>query len=103
MSAHGAVEGENFSQRGPELLISAKQAQALSMAFHELATNAVKHGALSVDDGRIDICWNAKPSSVEKQLYIHWRETGVSINQCEPARRGFGSDTGKGHTRGFTR
>ena len=57
MSAHGAIEGENLSQHGPELLISAKQAQALSMAFHELATNAVKHGALSVDNGRIDVSW----------------------------------------------
>ena len=88
MSAHGAIEGENLAQRGPELLISAKQAQALSMAFHELATNAVKHGALSVDNGRIDISWQ---SDGEKQLRIQWRETGVTI-EGESARRGFGSD-----------
>jgi two-component sensor histidine kinase len=91
MSAHGAVEGENLSQRGPDLLISAKQAQALSMAFHELATNAVKHGALSVDDGRINVCWKAETSGVAKQLCIRWRETGITI-QSLPARRGFGSD-----------
>jgi two-component sensor histidine kinase len=88
MSAHGAIEGENLAQRGPELLISAKQAQALSMAFHELATNAVKHGALSVENGRIDISWQ---SDGEKQLRIQWRETGVTI-EGESARRGFGSD-----------
>jgi two-component sensor histidine kinase len=91
LSAHGAVEGENLTQRGPELLISARQAQALSMAFHELATNAVKHGALSVDNGCIDISWETKFSSAEKQLRIRWREIGVRI-EGEPKRRGFGSD-----------
>jgi two-component sensor histidine kinase len=91
MSAHGAVEGENLTQHGPELLISAKQAQALSMAFHELATNAVKHGALSVDSGRIDVSWKTDVCSAENQLCIRWRETGVTI-EGEPTRRGFGSD-----------
>jgi two-component sensor histidine kinase len=91
MSAHGAVEGENLSQHGPELLISAKQAQALSMAFHELATNAVKHGALSVDNGRIEVSWSTDVSGAENQLCIRWRETGITI-EGEPARRGFGSD-----------
>jgi two-component sensor histidine kinase len=91
LSAHGAVEGENLTQRGPVLLISAKQAQALSMAFHELATNAVKHGALSVFNGRIDVSWETDVAGAEKQLRIHWRETGVTIER-EPDRKGFGSD-----------
>jgi two-component sensor histidine kinase len=88
LSAQGAVEGENLTQRGPELLISARQTQALSMAFHELATNAVKHGALSVENGRIDVSWKTEAGN---QLRIQWRETGVPI-EGEPARRGFGSD-----------
>jgi two-component system CheB/CheR fusion protein len=91
LSAHGAVEGENLTQRGPVLLISAKQAQALSMAFHELATNAVKHGALSVINGRIDVSWETDVAGAEKQLRIRWRETGVTIER-EPDRKGFGSD-----------
>jgi two-component sensor histidine kinase len=91
LSAHGAVEGENLTENGPELLISARQAQALSMAFHELATNAVKHGALCVDNGRIDVSWKTEVSSAVNQLRIRWRETGVTI-EGEPARRGFGSD-----------
>ena len=91
LSAHGAVEGENLTQHGPGLLISGKQAQALSMAFHELATNAVKHGALSVDNGHIDVSWKTEISSTENQLSIRWRETGVTIER-EPARRGFGTD-----------
>lgn len=91
LSAHGAVEGENLTQRGPGLLISAGQAQALSMAFHELATNAVKHGALSGDNGRIDISWETENSDAQEQLCIRWREIGVTIER-EPVRRGFGSD-----------
>jgi two-component sensor histidine kinase len=91
MSAHGAVEGENWTQRGPELLISEKQAQSLSMAFHELATNAVKHGALSVANGRIDVHWQTNVSNAENQLRVQWRETGVTMER-EPDRRGFGSD-----------
>jgi two-component sensor histidine kinase len=91
LSAHGVVEGENLTQRGPGLLISAKQAQGLSMAFHELATNAVKHGALSAYNGRIDVSWETEVSSAKNQLRIRWRETGVTIER-EPARRGFGSD-----------
>jgi two-component sensor histidine kinase len=91
LSAHGAVEGENLTQRGPALLISAKEAQGLSMAFHELATNAVKHGALSADNGRIDVSWETEVSSATNQLRIRWRETGITIER-EPTRRGFGTD-----------
>jgi two-component sensor histidine kinase len=91
MTAHGAVDGENLTQRGTALLISAKQAQALSLAFHELATNAVKHGALSANGGKIDVCWKTEVSGAEKQLRIRWRETGLTIKR-EPERRGFGSD-----------
>ena len=91
LMAHGAIEGENLAQHGPELLISAKQAQALSMAFHELATNAVKHGALSGDNGHIDISWTTEVSGEKNQLRIRWRESGVTIEH-EPVRRGFGSD-----------
>lgn len=91
LSAQGAVEGENVTLDGPVLLVSAKQAQALTMAFHELATNAVKHGALSVVKSHIDVSWESDASDPERQLCIRWRETGVTIEH-EPVRRGFGSD-----------
>jgi two-component sensor histidine kinase len=80
-----------LTQQGPELLISAGQAQALFMAFHELATNAVKHGALSVESGRIEVSWNTDLPSAPTQLRIRWRETGATT-RSEPTRRGFGSD-----------
>jgi len=91
LSVHGAVEGENFTQRGPQISIPAKQAQILSMAVHELATNAVKHGALSVDNGHIEVWWDAQDQAHERELRVNWRERGVPIAH-EPSRRGFGTE-----------
>ncbi len=91
VSAQGAVEGENFTQNGPEIFLPSKQAQVLSMAFHELATNAVKHGALSVKGGRIDVAWDADRAQDVAHVRIRWREGGVKIDS-DPAKRGYGSE-----------
>ncbi|MGY2903391.1 sensor histidine kinase [Bradyrhizobium sp. URHC0002] len=91
LSLHGAVEGENLRQHGPEILIPAKQAEVLSMAIHELATNAVKYGALSVENGQIDISWDAHGRGNENEFQLRWRERAVPIAH-QPARRGFGSE-----------
>ena len=58
---------------GPSLDVSPKQALALSLALHELATNAVKHGALSQHGGRVELLWNTQ----REQLNLSWRETGA--------------------------
>jgi two-component sensor histidine kinase len=91
LSAQGGVEGGNLSQHGPELPIPSKQAQLLSMAFHELATNAVKHGALSTKAGRIEVIWGAECTQRARQVRIRWREHGVTINHA-PLKKGFGSE-----------
>ena len=91
LSLHGAVEGENLKQHGSEILIPAKQAEVLSMAIHELATNAVKHGALSVENGQIDISWDAHDRGNENEFELRWRERAGPIAH-KPARRGFGSE-----------
>ncbi len=63
-----------------------RQALGLALAFHELTTNAVKHGALSNGEGRIDLRW----SSEAERLMIEWRESeGPKVTP--PTRRGFGS------------
>ena len=61
------------------------------MAFHELATNAVKHGALSTKAGRIEVVWGAERNQRARQVRIRWREHGVTINHA-PLKRGFGSE-----------
>jgi two-component sensor histidine kinase len=71
---------------GPLLDLSPKQALALSLALHELATNAAKYGALSRPEGRVEIHWTAR----DGQLQLSWQESGgPPVNP--PSRRGFGS------------
>ncbi|MBS0526012.1 MAG: PAS domain-containing protein [Proteobacteria bacterium] len=71
---------------GPSLDVSPKLALALTLALHELATNAAKYGALSRPEGRIVVRWAAH----EDRLVLTWRETGGPA-VVMPARRGFGS------------
>jgi len=89
LNAHGVAEGERITVQGPEIQLPPKFLQALSVLFHELATNAVKHGALGVKAGRIEISWHIEPSDDRDHLLIRWRETGVEIDGS-PSRRGLG-------------
>lgn len=76
---------------GPPLTISAAASQSFSMALHELATNAVKYGALSNSDGRVDIEWGVETQGdASRRFAMRWRETGGPA-VVAPARGGFGS------------
>jgi PAS domain S-box-containing protein len=75
---------------GPEVSVSPKQALALSIALHELATNAAKYGALSNDAGRIDVTWMLSPTDGDDELHLTWRESG-GPTVTPPTRAGFGS------------
>ena len=66
--------GERIGTEGPEVEIDAKAAQYLALAVHELATNAVKYGALSAPDGRLRIDWRIEGG----ELVFAWRETGAA-------------------------
>jgi two-component system CheB/CheR fusion protein len=74
---------------GPPVRLRAKTAETLALAFHELATNAVKFGALSTDRGRIRVSW----SLVEgPRLEVVWRESGAKVAAIAPRHRGFGME-----------
>jgi PAS domain S-box-containing protein len=73
---------------GPVVLINANDAVKLSMAAHELATNAVKYGALSNATGSVALTWARMPGS--PMLTVAWTETG-GPPVSQPERRGFGS------------
>jgi two-component system CheB/CheR fusion protein len=71
---------------GPELVLQPKSAQTIAVVLHELTTNAVKYGALSVPAGRLLIEW----SRGETELVIRWSEAG-GPPVTPPSRQGFGT------------
>ena len=74
---------------GPRVSLSAAAVQPLSMALHELATNAMKYGALSAAEGEVSIAWTLDgPSGL---LRLRWAEAGGPPLAGAPERRGFGS------------
>jgi two-component sensor histidine kinase len=76
---------------GPDIMLQPKQALALSVAVHELATNAVKYGALSTG-GRVDIVWSDEPIASAPSFRFTWTESGgPTVSEPAPAQRGFGS------------
>ncbi|MFN3443933.1 MAG: HWE histidine kinase domain-containing protein, partial [Rhizobium rosettiformans] len=84
---------DRISRRGPDLLVNANAVQNLGLVFHELATNSVKYGALSVLEGRLRIEWEILApleEGEEPRLRLIWSEQhGPPVSQ--PTRRGFGS------------
>ena len=77
-----------FQLRGPPVRLAAKMALSISMALHELATNAVKYGALSTDKGWVSITWQTQSNGQE--LHLEWLEAdGPAV--APPSRKGFGS------------
>lgn len=79
-------DGDRAKISGPEVALDGRRAHALTLALHELATNAAKYGALSTDTGWIDISWTV----TDGELCFMWREhDGPPV--IPPERRGFGS------------
>lgn len=88
---HAGNEPGRFVSHGPVVRLSPKTALALSMAMHELATNAVKYGALSAPGGRVLATWTVEDAPGQgERLKLEWREEG-GPPVSPPARRGFGS------------
>ena len=74
---------------GEEVSLPPATAQALALVVHELATNAAKHGALSVPTGRVDLAWGPGDAPDGNGLGLVWSETG-GPETAPPTRRGFG-------------
>ncbi|MBS1300952.1 HWE histidine kinase domain-containing protein [Loktanella sp. SALINAS62] len=84
------MNDDRFTIDGPDLPIGSKQALALTMALHELATNATKYGSLSQVDGQVRITWYTDNTPLEPNFNFVWQETGGPAVE-KPMRRGFGS------------
>ncbi|HZZ33352.1 MAG TPA: HWE histidine kinase domain-containing protein [Phenylobacterium sp.] len=83
----GALAPGQTAWEGPELFLTPRAANALALGLHELAANAVKFGALSVETGRVNLRWSRQPGG---GFELTWTESG-GPTVSRPARRGFGS------------
>ncbi len=91
LAAFLTPSGPAATFEGPTLALSPAAVQALSMAFHELATNAAKYGALSVPAGRVAVDWAVAAEDGVPWLHLRWSETGGPETSGTPPHRGFGS------------
>jgi two-component sensor histidine kinase len=79
-------DGGRASMDGDDVLVPIESAGTLGLVLHELVTNAVKHGALSVASGNVRVEWRVEEGGVR----LGWRESGGPA-VIEPSRRGFGT------------
>jgi len=86
----GDAHAERFIISGEPMRFAPKAALDLCIVFNELATNAVKYGALSRVGGKVHIDWKIEPSPQGAQLLLTWRELGGPVVKA-PTHRGFGS------------
>jgi two-component sensor histidine kinase len=84
-------EADAFSIHGPNLRLPPAMAVGLALTLHELCTNAVKYGALSVPEGRVELAWTRAVSEGVVRLRLRWTERGGPRIGRQPTRRGFGS------------
>jgi two-component system, chemotaxis family, CheB/CheR fusion protein len=86
-----AKSGRNqIRAKGPEISLGTKPALALELALHELGTNAAKYGALSNDEGYVEIAWTLASRPQAREFRLRWRErNGPPVSP--PSRTGFGT------------
>jgi PAS domain S-box-containing protein len=86
-----AKHNARFLTKGPEeVWVDAQRASLLTMALHELATNAVKYGALSNGYGVVTLTWEVTGEEDAQSVRLTWRELGGPL-VVPPKRKGFGS------------
>lgn len=88
---HGVAAGK-IRIDGPAVALPAISAQAFGLALHELATNAVKYGAIAQPAGRLSVTWQVETAE-QPRVVLHWHETGVRMPPSDAAsRRGYGTE-----------
>ena len=93
LDAHGVLGSGQVAVEGPPVALRFGQVQTFALALHELTTNAVKHGALKVPEGRLAIRWHIEARAAGgRGLVLDWLETGLALDPVPAAGQGFGRE-----------
>ena len=91
LGTHSGQQAGRVTVNGPSVLLAANLVVTLTLAFHELATNAMKYGALSVPEGSVSVSWRMKsPTNGCRKIELLWQERGGPLVHL-PDHQGFGS------------
>jgi two-component system, chemotaxis family, CheB/CheR fusion protein len=91
MLGYNAREGEQLRVSGPPVRFRPKAAETFALAIHELATNAIKYGALGRPTGKVDVSWRLEDGADQTELIFAWKERGGPRVET-PQRNGFGTE-----------
>jgi len=86
---HATFLKDRILVAGPDIVLEPRLALSLHMIFHELATNASKHGALTSKSGAVEVLWDVRSDGEDHALAVQWREHG-GPEVRKPRHKGFG-------------
>ena len=89
LKPHATFLKDRILVGGPDIVLEPRLALSLHLIFHELATNAGKHGALTSTSGAVEVLWNVRSDGEEHALAVQWREHG-GPEVRKPRHKGFG-------------
>lgn len=87
-----AASQTQYALCGPAVCLSPKTAEVVTLAIHELATNATKYGAFARADARLSVNWRLEDRGDRRWLVLLWQECGVPVIDAAPRHRGFGAE-----------
>lgn len=92
LEAHGSNAADpRVTLAGPDLVVASHEVQVLTLALHELATNAVKYGCFAQEEARLSVRWNVWREGQKRFVAIRWEESGVRLPPgARRGKRGFG-------------
>ena len=89
-TVNGAIESERVNVSGPPLMLGGQVALNLALVIHELASNALRHGSLSVPEGQVDVSWQIDDTAIPRIVDLTWREFKGPLVR-PPTELGFGA------------
>jgi PAS domain S-box-containing protein len=93
LTAHSEDTSERINVDGPDVELPTTSAQTMALAVYELATNAVKYGAIGQATGRLSVMWRLDDSEEPRRIVLEWRESGVAMaDPAGPRRSGYGRE-----------